>query len=55
MIQAIDDMTSQKKNPPAIPFDAALKRVWNAAPKPNPANKAALKKTKAGKLRSAQR
>jgi hypothetical protein len=44
-------MTSRKKKSPAIPFDVALKRVWNAAPKPKLklANKAAANRAKSAK------
>jgi len=42
-------MTSRKKKSPAVPFEVALKRVWNAQPRPNIASKAAAKKAKSGK------
>jgi hypothetical protein len=50
----MDDMTSRKKKSPAIPFDVALKRLWNAPPRPNTAGKAGARKRKSGKGRLAQ-
>jgi hypothetical protein len=42
-------MSTRRKKSPAIPFEVALKRLWNAPPRRNIANKSAAKKTKSAK------